>query len=248
MVIEGVYSMDGDIPDLPRFIEVKKRHRALLMIDEAHSIGVLGRHGAGIGEHYAVDRGDVELWMGTMSKSLGSCGGYIAGCKELIEYLKYTVPGFVFSVGLPPAAAAAALASIRILESQPERVARLQENARRFLSAAAARGMNTGTSQGTAVVPIIVGNSLAALRLAGRCSRGASTYSPSFIRPWKRVPPGCDSSLLRFTRRSKSEYTVRVLGEELDRLGAGDAAGDQRGSPGEPLPPAQPGKEQVGRA
>ncbi|MGA2621527.1 MAG: aminotransferase class I/II-fold pyridoxal phosphate-dependent enzyme, partial [Thermoguttaceae bacterium] len=167
MVIEGVYSMDGDIPELPRFIEVKKRHRALLMIDEAHSIGVLGRHGAGIGEHYAVDRGDVDLWMGTMSKSLGSCGGYIAGCKELIEYLKYTVPGFVFSVGLPPPGAAAALASIRILQSQPERVARLQENARLFLSLATARGMNTGTSQGTAVVPIIVGSSLAALRLAG---------------------------------------------------------------------------------
>ena len=82
LVIEGVYSMDGDFPDLPRFIEVKKRHKALLMIDEAHSLGVLGHHGGGIGEHFAVDRGDVDIWMGTMSKTLGSCGGYIAGSRD----------------------------------------------------------------------------------------------------------------------------------------------------------------------
>ena len=94
--------MDGDIPDLPRFVAVKKRHHALLMIDEAHSLGVLGRRGRGIGEHFGVPARDVDVWMGTMSKTLGSCGGYIAGGKELIEYLKYTAPGFVFSVGLPP--------------------------------------------------------------------------------------------------------------------------------------------------
>ena len=101
LVIEGVYSMDGDFPDLPRFIEVKKRHKALLMIDEAHSIGVLGHHGRGIGEHFDVNRSDVDIWMGTMSKALGSCGGYIAGSRALVEFLKYTAPGFVFSVGLP---------------------------------------------------------------------------------------------------------------------------------------------------
>ena len=105
LVIEGVYSMDGDFPDLPRFIEVKKRHKALLMIDEAHSIGVLGHHGRGIGEHFDVNRSDVDIWMGTMSKALGSCGGYIAGSQALVEFLKYTVPGFVFSVGLPAAGA-----------------------------------------------------------------------------------------------------------------------------------------------
>ena len=99
VAIEGVYSMDGDIPDLPRFIEVKKRHKAFLMVDEAHSIGVLGPHGRGIGEHFDVDPADVDIWMGTLSKAFGSCGGYIAGCKALVEYLKYTAPGFVFSVG-----------------------------------------------------------------------------------------------------------------------------------------------------
>ena len=114
VAIEGVYSMDGDFPDVPRFIEVKQRHKALLMIDEAHSVGTMGPHGRGIGEHFDIDPRAVDIWMGTLSKSFGSCGGYIAGCKELVEYLKYTAPGFVFSVGMPPSNAAAALAALRL--------------------------------------------------------------------------------------------------------------------------------------
>ncbi len=136
LVIEGVYSMDGDIPDLPRFIDVKRRHRVLLMIDEAHSMGVLGATGRGIGEHFGINRADVDIWMGTLSKSFGSCGGYIAGTKALVEYLKYTSPGFVYSVGLSPPNAAAALASIRLLEAEPERVARLRHRSRLFLELA----------------------------------------------------------------------------------------------------------------
>ena len=89
---EGVYSMDGDIPDLPRLIEVKKRHKAILMVDEAHSVGVLGRRGRGIGEFYDVHPADVDLWMGTLSKAFGSCGGYVAGCQAIVQYLKYTAP------------------------------------------------------------------------------------------------------------------------------------------------------------
>ena len=100
------------------------------MVDEAHSIGVLGRAGRGIGEYFHVDPNDVDLWMGTLSKSFGSCGGYIAGCKAVVEYLKYTAPGFVYSVGISPPNAAAALASLRLLEAEPERVARLHERCR----------------------------------------------------------------------------------------------------------------------
>jgi len=90
IAIEGVYSMDGDFPDLPKFIEVKKRHKAFLMVDEAHSIGTMGQHGRGMSEHFDVNPRDVDLWMGTLSKSFGSCGGYISGCREVVEYLKYT--------------------------------------------------------------------------------------------------------------------------------------------------------------
>ncbi|MEX0818306.1 MAG: aminotransferase class I/II-fold pyridoxal phosphate-dependent enzyme [Pirellulaceae bacterium] len=166
VVIEGVYSMDGDYPDLPRFVEVKQRHRTFLMIDEAHSLGTMGAHGRGIGEHFGVDARSVDIWMGTLSKALGTCGGYIAGCHELIEYLKYTAPGFVYSVGLSPPSCAAALASLRILQNEPERVAKVQANAKLFLQLAKARGLNTGLSNGTPVVPVIIGNSLNALRLS----------------------------------------------------------------------------------
>ena len=166
IAIEGVYSMDGDVAPLPKFVEVKKRHKAFLMVDEAHSIGTLGETGRGIGEHHHVKPMDVDVWMGTLSKSFGSCGGYIAGCKALVEYLKYTAPGFVYSVGISPANAAAALASLRLLEAEPERVHRLRERARQFLELARARGLNTGMSQDSPVVPVIIGNSMNALMLS----------------------------------------------------------------------------------
>jgi 8-amino-7-oxononanoate synthase len=166
IVIEGIYSMDGDFADLPKFIALAKRHRALLMVDEAHSIGVMGPRGRGIGEHFGVNPADVDLWMGTLSKALGSCGGYIAGSKTLVRWLKYTVPGFVYSVGLPPAAAGAALGALRLLQRQPERVARLHANARLFLQLAREAGLDTGPSGGSGVVPIILGHSMNSLRLS----------------------------------------------------------------------------------
>jgi 8-amino-7-oxononanoate synthase len=167
VVIEGIYSMDGDIPELHEFIKIKKRHGAFLMVDEAHSIGVLGKTGGGIGEHFGIKPADVELWMGTLSKSFASCGGYIAGSGALIEYLKYTAPGFVYSVGMSPPNAAAALAAIRLLKKEPQRVARLRELSGLFLMLARERGLNTGTgSSGSPVIPLIIGNSLSALLLS----------------------------------------------------------------------------------
>jgi 8-amino-7-oxononanoate synthase len=166
IVIEGVYSTDGDIPELPKFIELKKRYKALLMVDEAHSIGVLGEHGRGIGEMFGVNPADVDLWMGTFSKSFASCGGYIAGCKELVEYLKYTAPGFVYSVGMSPANTAAALAALQVLQAEPQRVAILQQRAKLFLDLARQRGLNTGMSHGSPVIPIIVGETYKCIKLS----------------------------------------------------------------------------------
>jgi 8-amino-7-oxononanoate synthase/acyl carrier protein len=166
VVIEGVYSMDGDYPDIPKFIEVKQRHKSFLMIDEAHSIGTMGQTGRGIGEHFAINPRDVDLWMGTFSKTFGSCGGYIAGCSEVVEYLKYTAPGFVYSVGMSPPNAAAALKALELLQSQPQRVAKVQANSALFLKLAKQRGLDTGMSSGTPVVPIILGNSIHALMLS----------------------------------------------------------------------------------
>ncbi|HSW38033.1 MAG TPA: aminotransferase class I/II-fold pyridoxal phosphate-dependent enzyme, partial [Acidobacteriota bacterium] len=134
---EGLFSMDGDLCDLPALIELKKRHRCNLFVDEAHSMGVLGPSGRGIAHHYAgVDPRDVDLWMGTLSKSFASCGGYIAGSIELVRYLKYTAPGFLYSVGMPASNAAAALKSLKLMQRHPEIVERLHRNSRLFLAKA----------------------------------------------------------------------------------------------------------------
>ncbi len=166
VVIEGLYGADGDIPDLARFIEVKARHHAMLMVDEAHSIGVLGATGRGIAEYAGVDPRTVEIWMGTLSKSLGSCGGYIAGSSELVKYLKYTSPGFVYSVGMAPANAAAALAALRKVRAEPELVMRLQTRARLFRTLCADAGVAIGGSAISPVIPIVIGDSTRAARLS----------------------------------------------------------------------------------
>ena len=168
VVLEGVYSMDGDYPDLPRFLDVRSRHKVLLMLDEAHSLGTMGRTGRGLCEHFGVSAGDVDILMGTFSKSLGSCGGFIAGRHDLIEYLKYTAPGFVYSVGMPPSSAAAALAALQRLLDDPDRVATCRARSKLFLGLARERGLDVGMSQGTPIVPVIVGNSRHALRLSQR--------------------------------------------------------------------------------
>lgn len=178
VVIEGVYSMDGDYPNLPKFIEIKNRHKAWLMVDEAHSIGTMGATGRGIGEHFGIDGKDVDIWMGTLSKSFGSCGGYIAGSEALIELLKYTAPGFVFSVGLSPTNTAAALASLNTLKAHPERVQTLHDRARLFLKEAQRLGLNTGDSHETPVIPIITGNSLHALLLSHKLFEAGVNVQP----------------------------------------------------------------------
>jgi 8-amino-7-oxononanoate synthase len=166
IVVEGVYSMDGDFPDLPRFIEIKRRHQAFLMVDEAHSLGVLGNGGLGIQEHFGLKGTEVDIWMGTLSKTLASCGGYIAGERALVEHLKCAAPGFVYSVGMPPPAAAAALASLCILRREPRRAQKLRERGRLFLELARAAGIDTGLSVGLSIVPALTHNSVKAGRLA----------------------------------------------------------------------------------
>ena len=166
IAIEGLYSMDGDYPDLPKFIDVKNKHQAWLYVDEAHSIGTMGATGRGMAEVYDVRRDDVEVWMGTLSKSFGSCGGFIAGSEELIRYLKYTTPGFVFAAGMPPANVGAALGALELLRQQPERVDQLRANSQLFLDLARAAGLNTGMSDQSPIIPIITRSSNKALQLS----------------------------------------------------------------------------------
>jgi 8-amino-7-oxononanoate synthase len=166
IVVEGLYSMDGDHPDLRRLIEIKTRYQAWLMVDEAHALGVLGRRGYGSFEHCGIDARQVDIWMGTLSKTLAGCGGYIAGSAELVDYLKSLLGVFVYSVGMPPLIAAAAHAALDMLHGEPQRVLQLQANAARFKELAQERGLDTGTGAGTAVSPIVVGDSIPAVVLS----------------------------------------------------------------------------------
>ena len=178
LVIEGHYSMDGDVPDLPAFIAAARRNHAWLMVDEAHALGVLGLRGFGIADRFGVDPTEVDIWMGTLSKSLVSCGGYIAGTKDLIDYLKLMAPGFVFSVGMAPPAAAAALAALEVLKREPERVRRLNNRAALFLQLAREGGLDVGSSIGASIVPVITGSSIRAGRLAQALFRRGINVQP----------------------------------------------------------------------
>jgi len=218
IVIEGAYSQDGDIADLPALIAVKKRHHALLMVDEAHSVGVLGSTGGGIGEHFDVDRRDVELWSGTLSKSLASCGGYVAGCRELIQFLKYTTPGFIFSAAMTPPNAAAALAALRQMRSDPEPLDLLRRNAALFLELATEAGIDTGASAGTPIIPCIVGDSTKTLMLSNALLRRGVNVNPIL---YPAVPE--NEARLRFFVTSchspeQIRHTVKALAEELALL------------------------------
>jgi len=218
IVIEGVYSMDGDIADLPHFVEIKKRHKALLMIDEAHSIGILGATGRGVAEHFGVDRADVDIWMGTFSKGLGSCGGFISGCKALADYLRYTAPGFVFAAAMPPPSAGAALAALHVLESEPERMTRLRENSQLFLALAKQHGLNTGMSKDSPVVPVILGNSIHCLKLSKAMFNRGVNVSPI-------LHPAVEESASRLRyfitachNEQQLRYTIDVMVEELEKI------------------------------
>ena len=223
VVVEGVYSMDGDYPDLPRLVEFKKRHKIFLMVDEAHSIGTMGPHGRGISEHFDVDPRDVDLWMGTLSKSFGTCGGYIAGSNEVIQYLKYTAPGFVYSVGLSPPNCAAALASLRVLEEEPERVARVQANSESFLRQAKQHKLDTGLSNKTPVIPVILGNSLNSLTLSRRLYHQGINVQPILYPAVEEKATRLRFFITSMHSEEQIRTTVDTVAEELFKIDPGFA-------------------------
>ncbi|WP_078849174.1 aminotransferase class I/II-fold pyridoxal phosphate-dependent enzyme [Streptomyces sp. NRRL F-4428] len=216
IVVEGAYSMDGDLADLPAFIKLKRRYGALLMVDEAHSIGTVGERGRGIGEFFGVDRSDVDLWMGTLSKSFASCGGYLGGSARMVRWLRHTLPGFVYSVGLTPANAAAALAATELITAEPHRVSTLRRNSALFLGLAAAAGLATGASSDTPIVPVVLGDSTRTLHVADRLFARGVIADPIFH-------PAVEEGLsrLRFFltcehREDDIRRAVAAVAEEVD--------------------------------
>ena len=218
VIIEGVYSMDGDYPDLSRFVELRNKHRVFLMVDEAHSLGVLGDRGYGLREHFGVASSDVDIWMGTLSKTLASCGGYIAGETALVEHLKLLAPGFLYSVGMSPPLAAAALAALHCMQLEPERVQALQARGRYFLKRAQEAGFDTGSSAGMAVIPVILGDSDKTIRLAAAMLERGVSVQPIL---YPAVPQ--KSTRLRFFMscqhtEAEIDYTVEALVIEMANL------------------------------
>lgn len=219
VAVEGIYSADGDLVPLPEIVRIKTAHRAFLLVDEAHSMGVLGSHGRGVGEHFDLPASAVDLWMGTLSKSFASCGGYIAGVAALIEYLKYTSPGFVFSVGMSPANTAAALAALRLLQAEPERVAELQARSRLFLTLAQESGLNTGASQDSPIVPIIVGPTEKAVQLSQTLFQQGINAQPMVYPSVSHHAARVRFFITALHTPEQIRETVQVLKDELGKQG-----------------------------
>jgi len=155
IVVESLYSMDGDIPDLPTILALKDKFGCWLLVDEAHSIGVLGRNGRGVCEHFGIDPQRIDIIIGTLSKTFVTCGGFICAQKAVLDWMRYTLPGFVYSVGLPPVIAAAAQAALELIVAEPQRVAAVQTNAQRFLKKAQEAHLATGSAVGHGIVPVL---------------------------------------------------------------------------------------------
>ncbi|WP_067862354.1 aminotransferase class I/II-fold pyridoxal phosphate-dependent enzyme [Nocardia shimofusensis] len=157
VVLEGHYSMDGTVGRVDELTAVAREYDCAVMVDEAHSFGVFGDRGHGIREHYRLPADAVDLWMGTLSKALGSCGGFLAGDADLIRAMKAAAPGIAMLTGGPaPAAVGAALAALDVLEQEPERLNRLWANAKQFTALLGERGLDRGLSEGTPICPVIV--------------------------------------------------------------------------------------------
>src|SRR5450756_113260 len=156
VVVDAVFSMDGDVTPLPEVVDLCREYNTWLMVDEAHSLGVLGKTGHGIEEHFGLHDA-IPVKMGTLSKTIPAIGGYIAGSRELIDFLKHNARAFVFSAALPPPVAAAARAAFQVIEEEPWRVEKVQENARLFKEGLESLGFSTFNSQ-TPVVPILIGD------------------------------------------------------------------------------------------
>src|SRR6266699_1168432 len=164
LITDGVFSMDGDIGPLPELVAHAERHGAIMMVDDAHSSGVLGRDGRGTIDHFGL-HGRVDIQVGTLSKAVGALGGYVAGSKALIEFLYHRARPFLFSTSHPPGVAAACIAAFDVLESEPERIDQLWANTRYFKKGLAEAGFNTGISE-TPITPVIVGDAARAHQLS----------------------------------------------------------------------------------
>lgn len=211
IVTEGHFSMDGDSPDLKSLLLLRDQYQALLMVDEAHSLGVLGSSGLGSHQEQGVEPSQVDIWMGTLSKSLASTGGFIASKQNIIQHLRLHASGFSFSVGLNAPCCAAAKAALTIMLNKPERVASLQANGCYLIRAAQEAGLDVGQSLGHGIVPIML-NDIRHTFLAANhlLSRGWGVYPI--------VPPTVPTNQCRLRLFVRSDHTIKSIDELVSNL------------------------------
>ncbi len=205
IVTDGVFSMEGDVANLPRIVELKKQFGARLFVDDAHGIGVFGAHGRGVAEHFGVED-DVDLIMGTFSKSFASIGGFVAGSRLVIDFIQHLARALVFSASMPPAAVAGVIGALDVIESEPERRQRLWANASRMKRSFQELGLNTGNSSG-AIVPMVIGEDLKVFQF-WRTLFDAGLFTNPVITP--AVAPG--EGMIR------TSYMATHTDEILDRV------------------------------
>ncbi|MBM3144343.1 MAG: aminotransferase class I/II-fold pyridoxal phosphate-dependent enzyme [Chloroflexi bacterium] len=217
VVADAVFSMDGDIIDLPRIVEICRKYDAWLMIDEAHSVGVLGKNGRGIEEHFDL-WGAVDIKMGTLSKTIPSVGGYIAGKKDLISYLRHASRAYIFSAALPPAQAAAAKEAFQVILDEPWRVEKLNANTKQFIGGLKARGFDTMLTE-TAIVPVLCGADETAFAIT-RYAQKKDLFVLPVVSP--AVPVGLArlrATVLTSHESEDIEYAMDVIAEAGRQVG-----------------------------
>jgi glycine C-acetyltransferase len=213
IVVDGVYSMDGDIAPLPQIVEVAHRYGAKVMIDEAHATGVIGEKGRGTPSHFKIE-GKVDIVAGTLSKALGGFGGFIASSKEVVNYLRYYTRSFFFSSNLPPAAAASVLAAIEVMESEPQLHQNLWKNIKYMKKNLKLLGFNIGNSE-SAIIPIIIGDDLTLRKMSKRIHE-EGVYLNAI--PYPAVPKGESRFRLSIMATHTQEDLDKTL-EVLEKVG-----------------------------
>lgn len=209
VIADAVFSMDGDIIDLPRVVELCRKYNAWLMIDEAHSVGVLGQTGRGIEEHYGMEN-TIDIKMGTLSKTIPSVGGYVATKKEIAQYLRHTSRAYIFSAALPPAQAAAANEAFKVILDEPERVEKLRQNSAQFIQGLKERGFDTMLTE-TAIVPVLCGADEVAYLMTGEAQR-----SDLFVLPV--VSPAVPVGLARLRATVTAAHEAHEIEHAMDVL------------------------------
>jgi 8-amino-7-oxononanoate synthase len=207
VVTDGVFSMEGSIADLPRLVAITHEHGAALLIDDAHSLGVLGENGAGTARHFGVD-GQVDLIMATFSKSLASVGGVVAGPAQAIHYLRHLSRSLMFTASAPPASVAGVLAALDVMEQEPERRDRLWENTRRVAEGLRSLGFDTGASE-TPIIPVFIGDPFQAARF-WRALFNLGVFAHPIM------PPAVPANASRIRVSMSAEHTDEQIEQVLD--------------------------------